>query len=349
MTQDVIIKIGLFVFAIVIFFILDRIFKRKADEKKDNFLRHFYRATKKPLQALFFITLIYFAMRQVGLNIQDHYWLNKAYAISTVLIIAWLAIQLVQFGGARVLRRFDMTVVDNLQARAVYTQIDVIRRLAISVIIIVAIGAVLMSFEEIKSLGVSLLASAGVAGIVLGLAAQKTIGNFFTGIQIAITQPIRIDDSVVVEGEWGWIEEINLTYVVVKLWDLRRLVLPISYFVEKPFQNWTRQTAEIIGSVFFYLDYTMPIEPIRQELDRILETTNLWNKKTKVVQVTDSKERTMEIRILVSANNAPIAWDLRCFVREKMLEFIQENYSDKLPRTREENNIYQQGDKPQNA
>lgn len=334
MNEEIIIKGGLFLGAILIFFILDRIVKRKADEKSDNFFRHFYRAVIQPVKTIFFITIIYFGFKQLGLNIHDNYWLNKVYVILIISALAWLASKLVQFVSGRILRRFDMTVVDNLQARAVYTQIDVIRRLALSVIVILAIGAVLMSFEEIRSLGVSLIASAGVAGIVLGLAAQKTLGNFFTGIQIAITQPIRIDDSVVVEGEWGWIEEINLTYVVVKLWDLRRLVLPISYFVEKPFQNWTRKSAEIIGSVYLYLDYTMPIEPIRQELDRILEDNKLWNNKTKVVQVTDSKEKTMEVRILVSASNAPTAWDLRCFVREKMVSFIQENYPDKLPRMR---------------
>lgn len=154
------------------------------------------------------------------------------------------------------------------------------------------------------------------------------------GIQIAFAQPFRLDDAVVVEGEWGWIEEINLTYVVVRIWDQRRLVLPTTYFLEKPFQNWTRTSADIIGSVFIYTDYTVSFEEMRKELDRILETTTLWDKKVKVLQVTDAKERTVESRILVSAKNSPTAWDLRVYVREKMIEFLQKNYPQNLPRMR---------------
>ena len=156
------------------------------------------------------------------------------------------------------------------------------------------------------------------------------------GIQIAITQPFRIDDAVVVENEWGWIEEINLTYVVVRIWDKRRLVLPSTYFLEKPFQNWTRTTAEILGTVFIYTDYTIPFQPLRDELTRLLSESDLWDQKVNVLQVTDSTESTVEIRILVSAKNSPTAWDLRVYIREKMIEFIQKNYPQSLPRTRVE-------------
>jgi small-conductance mechanosensitive channel len=308
--------------------------KRRVKNRNDRFFYRFYQAVIAPVQILFLVTVVYLLSRQFDYAIEDNVWLHKAYVIAIIVAVTWLLIKLVQFASNRVLRRFDTSVKDNLQARSVHTQINVIRRLIISLIIILAIAAILMTFEQIRSLGVSLLASAGVAGIVLGLAAQKTLGNFFTGLQIAITQPIRLDDSVVVEGEWGWIEEINLTYVVVKLWDLRRLVLPIQYFVDNPFQNWTRKSAEIIGSVFLRLDYTMPIEPIREELDRILEGNDLWNGNVKVVQVTDSGQREMEVRVLVSANDAPTAWDLRCNVRERLITFIQQNYEDKLPRYR---------------
>jgi small-conductance mechanosensitive channel len=181
---------------------------------------------------------------------------------------------------------------------------------------------------------VGLFASAGVAGIIIGFSAQKAIGTLIAGIQIAFAQPFRLDDAVVVEGEWGWIEEINLTYVVVRIWDQRRLVLPTTYFLEKPFQNWTRTSADIIGSVFLYTDYTISFDALREELDRILAVTPLWDKKVKVLQVTDSKELTVEIRILVSAKNSPTAWDLRVHVREKMIEFIQKNYPDALPKSR---------------
>jgi len=179
-----------------------------------------------------------------------------------------------------------------------------------------------------------LFASAGVAGIILGLSAQKALGTILAGLQIAITQPIRLDDVVIVENEWGWIEEINLTYVVIRLWDKRRLVVPTTYFLEKPFQNWTRTSADILGSVFIYTDYTMPFEPLRKELTRLLEATPLWDGKVNVLQVTDARENTIEIRALMSAATSPQAWDLRVYVREKLIEFIQREYPQSLPRTR---------------
>lgn len=179
-----------------------------------------------------------------------------------------------------------------------------------------------------------LFASAGVAGIIIGLSAQKIVGALLAGIQIAITQPFRIDDAVLVENEWGWIEEINLTYVVVRIWDKRRLVLPSTYFLEHPFQNWTRTSADIIGSIFIYTDYTISFQALREELTRVLSQSELWDRQVNVLQVTDAKEATVEIRILVSAKNSPTAWDLRVHIREKMIEFIQQNYPESLPRTR---------------
>jgi small-conductance mechanosensitive channel len=336
LTDEFIINLCLFGLTIVIFLWADLYIKRKADEEKENFFRRLYAATNKPVKFLFAISVIYSFIQHLGLDIEEDTWSYRVFIILLISGMTWLTVKFVGFLSDRILRKFDTTVADNLQARAVHTQIKVVRRLIIAIVVIIGIAAVLMTFEQIKSLGVSLLASAGVAGIVLGLAAQKTIGNFFTGIQIAITQPIRLDDSVVVEGEWGWIEEINLTYVVIKLWDLRRLVLPISYFVEQPFQNWTRRTAEIIGSVFLYVDYRMPIDALREELDRILEDNELWNKNVKVVQVTECKESTVQIRVLVSARNAPTAWDLRCNVRERLIDFMQKNYPQYLPRMRAE-------------
>ena len=223
-------------------------------------------------------------------------------------------------------------------ARRVYTQIGVISNIIIVGIILLTVSFILMTFPAVRQIGVSLLASAGVLGIVLGFAAQKTLGNIIAGIQIAISQPIRLDDAVVVENEWGWIEEITLTYVVVRIWDLRRLVLPISYFIEKPFQNWTRTSADIIGSVFLYVDYTVPMEEVRQELYNILEKSPHWDKKVKVLQVTNTTERTVELRALMSAADSPTAWNLRCEVREKLIEFLQKKYPKGLPRTRVELN-----------
>jgi len=263
--------------------------------------------------------------------------LSILYDQSQILItlgISWFLIVLLRTLKTAYLKRFDLSEEDNLASRKVYTQIGILEKVLISIIILFAIGIVLLSFDSIRKIGIGLFASAGVAGIIIGLSAQKVVGSLLAGIQIAITQPFRIDDAVLVENEWGWIEEINLTYVVVRIWDKRRLVLPSTYFLEKPFQNWTRNSADITGSVFLYVDYTISFQALRDELSRLLDESELWDKKVKVLQVTDSKESTLEIRILVSAKNSPTAWDLRVYIREKMIEFIQKNYPECLPRAR---------------
>lgn len=233
-----------------------------------------------------------------------------------------------------ILKRHDITVEDNLRSRKLHTQINILEKVVIFVIVLITVASILLSFDGIRQIGIGIFASAGVAGIIIGLSAQKVVGALLAGIQIAITQPFRIDDAVLVENEWGWIEEINLTYVVVRIWDKRRLVLPSTYFLEKPFQNWTRTNADIIGTVFLYTDYTIDFEELRTELTRLLNQTPLWDKNVNVLQVTDSKETTIEIRILVSAKNSPTSWDLRVYIREKMISFIQANYPDSLPKTR---------------
>lgn len=260
-----------------------------------------------------------------------------------IIGFSWLSIILIRGAKNNVLKRFDISKEDNLESRKLHTQISILERVFVFIIIIIATGLILISFEGIREIGIGIFASAGVAGIIIGLSAQKVVGALLAGIQIAITQPFRIDDAVLVENEWGWIEEINLTYVVVRIWDKRRLVLPSTYFLEKPFQNWTRNNADIIGSIFLYTDYTIPFEELRKELTRLLQNTDLWDKKVNVLQVTDSKESNVEIRILVSAKNSPTAWDLRVYIREKMIDFIQRNYPESLPKTRlivnENNNL----------
>ncbi len=251
-----------------------------------------------------------------------------------IIGFSWLSILLIRGLKNNILKRYDISKEDNLESRKRHTQISILERVIVFTIIIISIGLILLSFEGIREIGIGIFASAGVAGIIIGLSAQKVVGALLAGIQIAITQPFRIDDAVVVENEWGWIEEINLTYVVVRIWDKRRLVLPSTYFLEKPFQNWTRNNADIVGSIFLYTDYTVPFEKLRKELSRLLHETDLWDKKVNVLQVTDSKESTVEIRILVSAKNSPTAWDLRVYIREKMIDFIQLNYPDSLPKTR---------------
>ena len=194
----------------------------------------------------------------------------------------------------------------------------------------------LMTFESVRQLGTSILASAGIAGIVVGFAAQRSIATLLAGFQIAMTQPIRLDDVVIVENEWGRIEEITLTYVAVRIWDQRRLILPITYFIEQPFQNWTRTSADILGTVFLYVDYRAPLDAIRAELDRILQASPSWDGKVKGLQVTNAQEQTLEIRALASAADASLAWDLRCEVREKLVQFLQRHHPESLPRIRAE-------------
>lgn len=257
--------------------------------------------------------------------------------ITESLIIASftiIAVRLVYFSQDALSSKFKVDRADNLKERQVLTQVIFIRKIIVFLIVMIGLSLFLLQFDGVRKYGATFLTSAGVAGIIIGLAAQKTIGNLLAGIQIAFTQPIKIGDAVLVEKEWGWIEEINLTYVVVRIWDQRRLVLPITYFTEQTFQNWTRNSADIIGSVFLFTDYTVPIDDLRKEFEAILDTTDLWNKNAKVLQVTDCTEKAMQIRLLMSAKDSPTAWDLRCLVREKMLVFIQEKYPSALPKTR---------------
>lgn len=257
--------------------------------------------------------------------------LRRAFFIASV---TWILIEVIHFFKQKLLEKYNTQTEDNLESRKRHTQINILQKVFVFILVLVSMGLILMSIESVREIGMGLFASAGVAGIVIGLSAQKVVGALLAGIQIAITQPFRLEDAVVVEGEWGWIEEIHLTYVVVRVWDKRRLVLPTTYFLEKSFQNWTRNTADIVGTVFLYTDYQIPFDELRKELTRLLHSTELWDGDTDVLQVTDTTSSNIEIRILVSAQNSPTAWDLRVFIREKMIEFIQKNYPESLPKTR---------------
>jgi small-conductance mechanosensitive channel len=250
---------------------------------------------------------------------------------------AWLAISLLGVIDDAVALKFRIDVKDNLTARRVLTQVKVLQRIVTVVVIIVTTAIGLMTFPEIRQIGSGLLASAGLAGLIVGLAARSTLENLLAGIQVALTEPIRLDDVVIVDGEWGRIEEIRTSYVVVRIWDLRPLVVPISYFIQHPFQNWTRTSADLLGSVFVYVDYTVPVDAVREELRRILEaSSDLWDGKVCVLQVTDAKQETLELRALMSTADSGTGWDLRCRVREKLVEFLQKNYPESLPRVRAE-------------
>lgn len=260
--------------------------------------------------------------------------MDKTAGILLIVSFAWILISIIKICEDYVVHAFALKRNDNLRERKIRTQLQFLRRVAILLIIILAVCAILLSFNNLRRLGTGLLTGVGVSGLIVGFAAQRSLGNLLAGFQIAFTQPIRIDDVLVVEGEWGRVEEINLTYVVINIWDQRRLILPINYFIEKPFQNWTRKTAEILGTAFIYLDYNAPVEILRAEFTRILSTSNLWDERVAVLQVTNTTEQTIEIRALMSARNSSDAFDLRCLVREKLVAFITEHYPDSLPKTR---------------
>ena len=262
--------------------------------------------------------------------------LRHIFSLCFVVSGTWLVINTIDGLKNIVLSRYDIMAQDNLKARAVHTKINVLVKILLVVIVVIAFAFAMMTFERIRRFGVSILASAGIIGVIAGIAAQRSIANFFAGIQIALSQPIRIDDVVIVEGEWGIIEEITLTYVVVKIWDLRRLVVPIIYFLEKPFQNWTRMSSPLMGTVIINTDYTLPVEKLREELQRIVKISPFWNGEACVLHVTDAKERSLELRAIVSADNAGNMWELRCYVRENLVRFIQLNYPESLPRLRAE-------------
>lgn len=255
-------------------------------------------------------------------------------SMAGIVAVTWLIINFVNIVRTLLLLRYDLTVADNFRARKVYTELKVITRIINAFIITLSFAAILMTFSRIREVGYSILVSAGVGAAIIGFAAQKSIANMLTGLQVALTQPIRIDDVVIIENEWGVIEEITLNYVVMRIWDKRRLIIPITYFFEKPFQNWSRQSTDLVGIVFLYTDYNVPVDELRHELDRILETNPKWDGQTKVLQVTDAKPGEIELRILVSASNAPKLWDLRCEVREQLIKYICTHYPESLPRTR---------------
>jgi small-conductance mechanosensitive channel len=259
---------------------------------------------------------------------------QKAFGILLISTFSFLIIHGVNAVQSALLSRHRMDTPDNLSARKIYTQVSVIRKIIVAAVVIVATGSILMLFDPVRQFGTSILASAGIAGVVIGFAAQKTLGNVLAGVQIALTQPLLIDDIVVVEGEFGQIEEITLTYVTVRTWDLRRLVLPITYFVEKPFQNWSRVSTELLGTVILYLDYKVPMGELRKELKRLVENNSKWDRRVCGLQVTDAKQSTIEVRALVSSTDPGKAFDLRCEVREGLIEFLCRNYPESLPRVR---------------
>jgi small-conductance mechanosensitive channel len=259
---------------------------------------------------------------------------QKGFGILLIVVLSFLLIRGVNAVELALLSRHRLDVEDNLPARRIYTQVSVIRKMIVTAVVIIATGSILMLFDPVRQFGTSILASAGIAGVVLGFAAQKTLGNVLAGIQIALSQPLLIDDIVVVEGEYGQIEEITLTYVTVRTWDLRRVVLPITYFIEKPFQNWSRVSTDVLGTVILHLDYEAPLAELRKELKHLVENNPNWDRKVCGLQVTDTNPSTIVVRALVSSTSPGKSFDLRCDVREGLIDFLRRHHPESLPKVR---------------
>jgi small-conductance mechanosensitive channel len=324
------------VFANVVHYVLFRVLRRKESTGHPlgwGLQQHLGR----PARAIFLLTCLFIILPLIpGLPANFDSMLRQALIMLVVVALGWFAIGCIYVLQAIMLRRYDLTAENNFQARRVHTQFQLFRRMLITFVIIIDIGALLWTFNDprIWHYGSGLLASAGIASLILATAAKSTASNFFAGLQIAITEPIRIDDVVVIQGEWGRVEEINSAYVVVKIWDLRRLVVPLSYFIENSFQNWTRHSSDILGTAFLYVDYSIPVEDLRRQLEAIVHPSPLWDKQVCGLQVTNLTDRSMELRCLMSSRNSSENFDLRCLVREKMTAWIQQNYPNAFPITR---------------
>lgn len=321
--------VAAFVLGTIISAIVNRIGRRS------ELARDISRRLRRPDRAVLMVVAVWIAVRVTTPPTVE--WRAAVEHLLLVLLIAagaWWVGALAFVLEDSALKRFRVDVVDNRHARRIRTQIIVVRRLTVAIIVICAIAAVLLTFPAARAAGASILASAGVISIVAGLAAQTSLANVFAGMQIAFTDGIRVDDVVVLEGEWGRIEEITMTYVVVHLWDDRRLIMPCTYFTTTPFQNWTRRAADLLGTVELDLDFRVPFGAMRAELKRLLAHTDLWDQRVGILQVTDAINGVVRVRALVSARDAPTLFDLRCFVREGLVEWLQRSSADSLPRTR---------------
>ncbi len=262
---------------------------------------------------------------------------HHAFVALFVIQLGWIAMVAANLAIDRYVGRLNLNAADNLLARKAATQMRIFRQAVSILLALLTMAFALMSFDSVRQFGVSLFASAGIAGIVAGLAARPMLENLIAGVQLALTQPLRLEDAVVINNEWGWVEEINSTYIVVRLWDWRRQVVPLSYLFQNPFTNWTCfLSSSIIGSVFVYADYTLPVDAARAAATDIVKTAPLWDGQVVNVQVSDAREQVIEIRVLVSASDSSRAWDLRCEIREKLIAFIRDNYPECLPRQRRE-------------
>jgi small-conductance mechanosensitive channel len=327
---------GVIVLSNVAHFIIFRVLRHKEKQSKDGRWRSVQQYLSHPARAIFLITCLLIVLPIVPVSPGVLAGVGQGLIMALVVALGWFAAGCVYVFQSAVLRKYDLSDENNIRARRIHTQFQLFRRIFITFIVIVDIGALLWTFNDprIWHYGSGLLASAGIASVIVATAAKSTVANLLAGLQIALTEPIRIDDVVVVQGEWGRVEEINSAYVIIRIWDLRRLVVPLSYFIENSVQNWTRQSADILGTAFLYVDYSIPVEDLRRQLNAIVHASPLWDEKVCGLQVTNLSERTMELRCLVSSRNASENFDLRCLVREQMTAWIQQNHPTAFPITR---------------
>ncbi|MFV2011369.1 MULTISPECIES: mechanosensitive ion channel family protein [unclassified Micromonospora] len=313
-----------------------RVVRHAARGRVAPFLNTLHRECYRPWSAALLVTGLLLAVPFSGITGEVRDEALHILLLALIYAGAWLVIRILFVFEDTAFRRLPVDMADNRRRRRARTQIGLLRRLTAVIISIVALAATLMTFSQLRALGASLLASAGVAGVVAGLAAQSVLGHVFAGLQLAFSDELRLDDVVVVDEEWGRVEEIRLTYVVVRVWDHRRLILPTSYFTTTPFQNWTRNEAQVLGSVILHLDFTADIDVLRAEAHRIVDASALWDRREWVMQVVDATETTICIRLLASAADAPSSWDLRCELREGLFTFLRRHHPDWLPRARSE-------------
>lgn len=292
---------------------------------------------ERPFEAVLPLLALQFALLDANLGLGHGTLLNAfRHGITVALLAAltWLAVRAIAGVEQTINLRHPSDIEDNLRARQVQTQTKVLSRSGMLLVGALGVATILMTFPSVRAFGASILASAGVAGLVIGLAARPVLSNLLAGLQIALAQPIRLDDVLIIQNEWGRVEEITGTYVVLRIWDERRLIIPLQWLIENPFQNWTRTSSQILGTVFLWVDYALPLAPLRTELDRIVHAAPEWDKRVVVLQVTDADEKTMQLRILVSSKNSGLNFDLRCKVREALIDFLQRGYPNCLPRIR---------------
>jgi small-conductance mechanosensitive channel len=321
---------GSLVAAYVLMYLFQHVLKRFQEGLPHALMRRI----REPVLLLAPVTTVLTALPLAHFGPAPAMSIEHAALLVLIGTLGWLCLRVFDAWRDTLVQRHRVDVADNLQARRVITQVAILRRIALVLVSIACVSAMLMTFPEVRAVGATLFASAGVAGLLLGLAARPVLTNVLAGLQVALTEPIRLDDVVVVEGQWGWIEEIRSTYVVVRVWDHRRLVLPLSYFIENPFENWTRHTADLLATAILYVDYSTPVQELREYCHKVLQESGLWDGKAWAFQVTEAGPQTLQLRALMSVANSGHSFDIRCLVREKLIDYLQRNHPGCLPKTR---------------